>query len=73
MSRGLEYVGCLAKTTADGARVRVQIYRRGRYVELRRDTYEHSVHPMNRANVDGWIREIDVVWQTGLDGWEWER
>ena len=73
MARKWENLGWLVRTTENGEKIRVYVRKSGRSIELSRGMNRHLVHPMNAANVDGWIREIDTVWQTGLDGWQWER
>ena len=72
-SRKWEHLGCLVKVTTTGEKIEVDIYKKGHSVDLRRGSQKHLVHPINAAGIDGWIQEIDTVWNTGTMGWNWEK
>jgi hypothetical protein len=57
-----EFVGCIyGIDRATAVVLDIWVYKKGRSVRLS-GPIEHSVHPSNAANSNGWQREAGIVW-----------
>jgi hypothetical protein len=57
-----EFVGCIhGIDRAEGVVLDVWVYRKGHSVRLS-GPIEHSVHPSNATDSNGWKREAGIVW-----------
>lgn len=65
-----EWIGDLLWGTEGGEAV-VGVYKLRKSVELRRGEYNHLVHAINEAGVEGWKREAKGVWGdlVSFKGW----